>query len=366
MASSSSSRDVHMAGEDSHPLPGDAADPAAYFPPHSGHRKRHAHALVDDLFCVSCQVYSNSEASFLRHRASRQHRAAVASRSARRGVAASAQLRGGEPFDRLSRTTATASLAMMFNSLWGTFGAETVQALFLLRRQTRVIGRTQASDRLRDARTVEDYAALLLSVPNLVVDMAGRARAILACTDLPQHEPTLRLTPDQRLTLRREWLYRAFYATVLGDDLQLLLAAVHAALRNGTARALITDAAFDLGYLASKFASLVSSTAAIPGSPFHHAWHADDPSLTPSSRGRRGSDSDLAGLAGVVCDCRSSSSALRAVEDDARELKREYFALLLERRADSEDSEEGERAPANYSSGDDWADALDDTLDALL
>jgi hypothetical protein len=54
------------------------------------------------------------------------------------------------------------------------------------------------------------------------------------------------------------------------------------------------------------------------------------------------------------------------VEDDARELKREYFALLLERRADSEDSEEGERAPANYSSGDDWADALDDTLDALL
>ena len=169
--------------------------------PHSGHRKRHAHALVDDLFCVSCQVYCNSEASFLRHRASRQHRAAVASPSARRGVAASAQLRGGEPFDRLSRTTATASLAMMFNSLWGTFGAETVQALFLLRRQTRVIGRTQASDRLRDARTVEDYAALLLSVPNLVVDMAGRARAILACTDLPQHEPTLRLTPDQRLTL---------------------------------------------------------------------------------------------------------------------------------------------------------------------
>ena len=38
------------------------------------HRKRRAHALVDDLFCTLCQVSCNSEASFIRHTESRRHR----------------------------------------------------------------------------------------------------------------------------------------------------------------------------------------------------------------------------------------------------------------------------------------------------
>jgi hypothetical protein len=244
--------------------------------------------LLTILFCAVCQVSCHSEASFLRHRESRRHREEI-----RRPVPTSSASRGGggllqstassglrdddHPLDRSPRTTAVDSLAIIFATWWGSFGTETVHALFLLRRHPRVTGRRSLSERLRSAETVEDHAALLLSIPTLVIDMANRARAILACTDLPESDPTLRLEPTQRLRLQRERLHHALLTTVLADKPRVLLAAVHAALHNGTARALITDSTFQLGYFASAFASLVWSSSALPESPFHLAWHMDSP-----------------------------------------------------------------------------------------
>ncbi len=40
------------------------------------------------------------------------------------------------------------------------------------------------------------------------------------------------------------------------------------------------------------------------------------------------SESDIADVADLVCDCRPSSQALRAVGEDARQLKLEYLTLL--------------------------------------
>ena len=298
------------------------------------HRKRRAHALVDDLFCVHCQLSCNSEASFLRHCESRRHRHMQLqaksppapptdgqSTTTRDETRLPAQV---ESLDRLPRTTALDQLSAIFTHLWGTLGPETVHALFLLRHLPRFS--LQHSERLRKTTNVEDHAALLLSVPNLVLEAAGRARATLACGDLPERHPTLILEHSQRLRLQHECLHRALLTTVLADNMQLLRLAVEAAMHNGTARALITDTAFGMGYLASSLASAVLSTSTFPGSPFHSAWHSSTlPSLTPRSHGRRMSESDIQRAGAGVCVCTPSSEVLSAVRDEARRLERDYL-----------------------------------------
>ena len=243
-----------------------------------------------------------------------------------------------EAFDRLPRTTAVDQMASIFTTLWGSFGGETVQALFHLRRDSRVA--IHFSERLRGAETIEDYAALLLSVPNLALEAAKRARAALSCADLPDRHPTLRLELDQRLQLQRECLHRALLTTILAENVQLLHLAVHAALHDGTARALIINATFDMGYLTSSLASLVFTSSAHPDSPFHSAWHTNrPPSPAPHSRGRRRSESDMKQLAADFCLCNPSSDALRAVKEEAQQLRRDYLNQLSREGGDSDDGD---------------------------
>ena len=313
------------------------------------HRKRHAHALVDDLFCTLCQVSCNSEASFTRHTESRRHRHMLqtgATSSSPDGSSSSLD-RGSplEQFDRLPRTTAVNQMASIFTTLWGSFGAETVHALFHLRREPKVA--VLFSERLRQAETVEEYAALLLSVPNLTLEAAKRARAALSCCDLPDRHPVLRvgLRRDQRLQLQRECLLRALLTTILAENVQLLHLAVHAALYDGTARALITDATFNLGYLTSSLASLIWISSAHPHSPFHSAWHSNrPPSPAPHSRGRRSSESDTGQLAAVFCTCNPFSAAMRAVKEEALKLRRDYLDCLSREGGDSDSGDVGEDA----------------------
>jgi hypothetical protein len=309
----------------------------------SSHRKRHAYALVDDLFCAPCQVSCNSEASFIRHTESRRHRHVIlhprATSSTPFGSDSSPSPSGPiETFDRLPRTTAVDQMASIITTLWGSFGVETVQALFFLRRDSRVA--IHFSDRLCNAETVEDYATLLLSVPNLALEAAKRARAALSCADLPDRHPTLRLDRDQRLQLQRECLHRALLTTILAENVQLLHLAVHAALHDGTARALITNATFDMGYLTSSLASLVFTASAHPDSPYHSAWHANRPH-SPASRlrERRRSESNLEQLAAVFCTCNPSAEAMRAVKKEARQLRRDYLNQLSREGADSDDGD---------------------------
>ena len=312
------------------------ADASATTPPSfsdPSRRKRHAHAIVDDLFCVVCQVSCNSEASFLRHRESRRHQQMlhrpVTSQHPSQPAPSGPRVSDDDPFDVPPDSSAALSLATIFTAWWGTLEHETVQALFLLRRDQRVAGRLQMSARLRDTQSAEEHAELLLTIPYLLMDMAKRARALLACTDLPVRDPSLRLHHDQRLLLQRECLHRGLLTTSLADNTQLLHLAVHAALHNGTARAMITDTTFRMGYLASSFASLVWSSAALPDSAFHSAWHMDSsPSFTLASRGRSLSDSDVTSLTNRICDCRPPSAALHAVQEDAQQLKLEFLTIL--------------------------------------
>jgi hypothetical protein len=307
----------------------DDDSPSASLPPH---RKRHAHALVDDLFCPTCQVTCNSEASFLRHRTSRHHlrllHQAGSSSSTpstdRQGSTGEGPHFADVPIDCL-RATAIDQLASVFTTLWGSFELETVHALFLLRRDSRVT--THHSARLRDAATVEEHSALLLSVPRLMLESAPRARATLACADIPEHQPTLRLEHAQRLHLQRECLRRALLTTVLAENMQLLNLAVHSALHDGSARAIITDATFGRGYFASSLAALAHTSSAHPTSAFHSAWHASRRSVSPTpSRMRRRSETDMEDAATTVCVCNPSTDQMRWVEQEARQLRREHLA----------------------------------------
>jgi len=203
------------------------------------------------------------------------------------------------------------------------------------------------------------------------MDMARRARALLACSDLPARDPTLRLRPSQRLRLQRECLYQGLLTTSLARNTQLLLLAVQAALHNGTARAMITDTTFRLGYLASSFASHVLVSAALPDSPYHFAWHAGlQLTSAPAPRGRRRSESDVVDLAAVACDCRASRETLREVKEDAQQSKLDFLDQLGRRGRhiaaqhvdDDDDVDFDYESDEDYDVGDDTA-GYDDLVD---
>ena len=213
-----------------------------------GHNKR---PRLLAFLCMLCDVRANDETSWQAHLQSRRHRTAV-----ERGT------RDSEPIDRRRRPvqrrpdmSATAQLTLIDSHTWASFAAETVRALFLLRTQRHYF--LKDSQRLGFAKTLEEFAALLLNAPRLITAAVPLARARLACTNLPESSPhpQVVLAPHHRHQLRQECLFRGFQRTVLVDSPKLMSFAATRALEDGMAPALLEDDPF--GNLFHEYAQVI-------------------------------------------------------------------------------------------------------------
>lgn len=295
---------------------------------------------VTSLVCPSCNVACNSQASWQRHVASAQHRQRVQEppRADFPGPGPRPRHGHGGPFSRLPHISSSAQLARVIDDVWHSFGEETVQALFHLRR--RRLLHSARSDQLARTTDVEDFSALMLSLPFFVLGATKLARAYLACSDLPQRDPVLVLDASSRRRLQTQCLHALFSTTVLSSTPRLLFFAVNLALDNGTASALILDGALGVGYLASIMADCFLTSAALPDSSLHSEWHRAY-SVRPSAIRRRRSEADLHLIApddSRECFCSVDEDELQLVRQEAAEFLREYIQVL--RDADLEEEEE--------------------------
>ena len=283
-----------------------------------GHSKR---VKLLAFHCALCDVHANDEVSYQNHLHSGRHRAMV-----------ERDARDREPIDRRRRPvhrrpdlSATSQLIRIIDNNWGSFATETVTAMFLLRTKRHYF--LKDSQRLTSAQTVEQFAVLILAAPRLIVSAAPLVRAHLACVDLPEDSPapTLVLSTDARRRLQQDCLFRDLRQTVLADSPKLILLAAARAIEDGTAEALLSD---PFRALLSDFAHVVWSSAMIPGSAYHWAWHDFHSVPIPGALTRSYSADSVHQLSERSCTCAIREADLTLLRTEQRQREREFAEMF--------------------------------------
>ena len=186
--------------------------------------------------CALCDVTCNSDADVVQHLASRHHREQQQAGDQR--VPAPSHVL---PITRPPSLTAAAQLAAIVDLQWPGFAAETVNAMFYLRRR-RAIGGFHSAQLARTS-TEEDFANLVLQQPTYIQEAAKQARERLACVDLPKGTatPTLVLSAASRHKLQIDCLHRRLRWTSLRENWRLLSMVALRCVMDGTAAHLLSD-----------------------------------------------------------------------------------------------------------------------------
>jgi hypothetical protein len=171
-----------------------------------------------------------------------------------------------------------------------------------------------------------------------IMEAGDRARAILACANIPP-DPILILDIPHRRQLQFHCLVCVFLKTLLRPDLNLLRFAVNYSLNSGLAEPLIEDHYFGVGLLAAHVADYVWCAAATPGTPFHPAWCGNQ----RHASGRRRSEPDLSRPNNDCCTCRMTVEDLTALREHALEFRKELL-LMVEDHIDTRGTRPGQEA----------------------
>ena len=257
--------------------------------------------------CALCDVTCNSDADVVQHLASRHHREQQQAGDLR--VAAPSHVL---PITRPPSLTAAAQLAAIVDLQWPGFAAETVTAMFYLRRRRAISGFYSAQ--LARTSTEEDFANLVLQQPTYIQEAAKQARERLACVDLPEGTatPTLVLSAASRDKLQIDCLHRRLRWTSLRENWRLLSMVALRCVMDGTAAHLLSDRHSPF---LSQLANAVWESAGLPGSPYHWAFHNRLRPRPRDQRQRRHSSSDISNPE-FRCDCRPRLQDLHAMYED--------------------------------------------------
>jgi hypothetical protein len=166
-------------------------------------------------------------------------------------------------------------------------------------------------------------------------------RARLACEDLPEEspQPTLVLATGARRRLQEECLFHELRRTSLRDSPKLMMLTAARVIEDGLVEAILSDLPF--GTLLRDYAEIVWSTAMIPGSAYHWAWH-DFQRIPDTSGLTRSLSSDSVDVLGEqTCTCAPRVADLALLRSEVREQRRE-FEHSRYRFHDDDDYVEGE------------------------